>query len=155
MNEKLCLSEKRILVEHAPHRFSLKAEVAAILPFIGDKILLLQRLSTHPQANLWCAPGGKVHESETPVQAVIRELQEETSLAAQLDAIVDLGKYYVRYPNGDFIFYLFKVHLESHLVNIQIRYDEHQAYGLYSLEEASTLFLTPGLDECFEIAMKN
>jgi 8-oxo-dGTP diphosphatase len=149
----LCHSGERVLQTQPPPNFLIKAQVAAILPLIEDKVLLLQRLPTHPQANLWCVPGGKIHATETPVHAAIRELQEETGIVADPEALIDVGKYYVRYPNGDFVFYLFKLDLSGNDINVRINEDEHQAYCLCPLEEAKSLPLTPGLDECFELAL--
>ena len=46
-----------------------------------DRLLLLKR---HPSSiympNKWGLPGGKIEESETPMEAAIRETEEETAL---------------------------------------------------------------------------
>jgi len=42
--------------------------------------LLLKRHEKQHCAGLWSFPGGKVDEAETPKEAAIRELQEETGL---------------------------------------------------------------------------
>jgi len=144
-----------VLLTDSPPGFSVKAEVAAVLPFFEDKILLLQRLPTHPQANLWCAPGGKLNRGETPLSAAVRELAEETGIEADPNSLIYLGKFYVRYPNGDFIFHLFQTQLTVYPSPISIRREEHQSYGFYSPEELSALALTPGLDECIEFAIRS
>ena len=136
-----------------PPDFSLKAEVAAVLPLIQDQVLLLQRVPTHPQANLWCSPGGKMIPGETPSIAAARELKEETDIEVDATALISLGKFYVRYPNGDYIFHLFKTHLLS-LPEVKIDPQEHQSYCLCPLQDVSSLALTPGLDECIELALK-
>lgn len=131
-----------------PPDFSPKAEVAGILTYIDDKILLLQRLPNHAQANLWCAPGGKIGVGEMPLEAVMRELKEETGIEVEANGVSYLGKYYVRYPNGDYLFHLFRTELQG-VKEITICQKEHQSYGLYSFEELSELPLTPGLYETF------
>ena len=152
--KSFCLAGDRVLLKDPPVNFSLKAEVLAVLPFIHDKVLLLQRLPTHPQANLWCAPGGKIHWNETVKEAAVRELWEETGIKIEKDALVNLGKFYVRYPNGDFIFHLYQTHLsESDAIKIQISKAEHQNFCLCPVEKIYHLPLTPGLEECFELAM--
>lgn len=146
--------EAKVLQENIPLKFSPKAEVACVLPFIeGNKVLLLQRVQSHPQANLWCAPGGKLKSHETPRLAVIRELREETGLEVDPGSLLYLGKFYVQYPNGDFIFHLFATYIFDEQIDIKINKDEHQAYCIRPLNELSKLPLTPGLEECFEIAI--
>jgi 8-oxo-dGTP pyrophosphatase MutT (NUDIX family) len=145
--------EGKVLQENIPLNFSPKAEVACVLPFIEeDRVLLLQRTHAHPQANLWCAPGGKLISNETPRLAAIRELREETGIEVDPESLIYLGKFYVQYPNGDFIFHLFTTHLLDKQNNIQINNDEHQAYYVCHVNELSMLPLTPGLEECFAIA---
>lgn len=149
----ICTGEEKVLLQDPPLGFRLKAEVVAVLPFFGEEVLLLQRLPTHPQANLWCPPGGKIDPHETTADAAIRELFEETGIKIDRDVLVYLGKYYVRYPNGDFIFYLYKANVDENAKNaIRISNKEHQNFCLTHLTEIGSLSLTPGLDECFELA---
>lgn len=143
-----------MLLKEPPLNFSIKAEVVAVLPFIEDNILLLQRLPSHPQANLWCPPGGKIHPNEKTATAAVRELFEETGIKIEENLLIDLGKFYVRYPNGDFVFYLYKADVPKSCVTaIQIRANEHQNFCLCPVHDIDYLPLTPGLNECFEIAM--
>lgn len=151
---QFCVAGEKVLLKDQPINFSVKAEVVAILTFFDDEVLLLQRLPTHPQANLWCAPGGKIHFEETAKDAAIRELFEETGIKIEEELLIDLGKYYVRYPNGDFIFYLYKTNLpKMDQQNIRISEAEHQNFCICSVQEIADFPLTPGLDECFEIAI--
>lgn len=147
-------SLRKVLLTEPPKNFILKAEVVAILPFIEDRILLLQRLPTHPQANLWVPPGGKINPGETIREAAVRELYEETGISTNKDSLIDLGKYYIHYPNGDFLFYLYKFTTEDYPLNIQIKEKEHQSYCLCTISQAKNLPLSPGMDECFDIALQ-
>ena len=46
----------------------------------GDKTLLLW----HPRLRMWVPPGGHLEPDEDPVTAVLREIREETGLAAEV-----------------------------------------------------------------------
>jgi 8-oxo-dGTP diphosphatase len=51
--------------------------VCVALVDADGRVLLAQRPAGKPMAGLWEFPGGKVHEGETPEDALIRELKEE------------------------------------------------------------------------------
>lgn len=51
------------------------------------KVLLIRR-ATPPRQDKWSLPGGLQHLGETLTQAILREIQEETSLAVHLGEIV-------------------------------------------------------------------
>jgi 8-oxo-dGTP diphosphatase len=54
----------------------------------GDEILLIKRANP-PQAGRWSLPGGRVEAGETLVEAVIREVSEETGLAIHVDKFLE------------------------------------------------------------------
>jgi len=56
--------------------------VAAVI-FRGVEVLLVRR-GQEPQKGSWSLPGGAVEVGETLTQAVIRELNEETGITAEL-----------------------------------------------------------------------
>ena len=41
-------------------------------------------LHWHPKLDIWLPPGGHVEENEDPVQAVLREVEEETGIRAEV-----------------------------------------------------------------------
>lgn len=53
----------------------------------GNKFLILQRLPSQYQGNLWGLVGGKIEEGESPESAVVREIQEEVGLAMSQEEI--------------------------------------------------------------------
>ena len=55
---------------------------AAVAAFVFDKqgrTIVQQRIGSHG-ANTWCPPGGKIDYGETPKEAIVREVKEETDL---------------------------------------------------------------------------
>lgn len=54
--------------------------VAAALVDPDGRVLLARRPEGKSMAGLWEFPGGKVHEGETPEQALVRELTEELGI---------------------------------------------------------------------------
>jgi len=54
--------------------------VAVALVDVDGRVLLAQRPEGKAMAGLWEFPGGKVHDGETPEDALIRELAEELGI---------------------------------------------------------------------------
>ena len=68
----------------APSR-PVPAVIAVVLR--GDEVLLVRRANP-PDAGLWGFPGGKIEYGETVADAALRELQEETAIAAQAGEVL-------------------------------------------------------------------
>ena len=54
----------------------------------ADERLLLVKRSVDPKKGWWCLPGGFMELQETPEQAGLRELKEETGLDGQIDMLL-------------------------------------------------------------------
>ena len=62
----------------------------AIIPYPGDKILLIKR-NTKPFVGYWALPGGRMDPGETIEQTIVREVKEETGLDAVI--VYKVGEY--------------------------------------------------------------
>lgn len=65
-------------------------QAALAVPWTGfgaaRRLLVTRRLPNKRFAGLWEWPGGKVESGESPVQAAVRELMEETGVVAPTEA---------------------------------------------------------------------
>jgi 8-oxo-dGTP diphosphatase len=98
--------------------------------------LLLVRRGRAPSAGLWSVPGGRLEAGETPQEAAVREVREETGLEValgQLLATVEIGEFLVH----DFA---------AEVVGGQLQAgDDASEVRWCSFDEAALLPLTPGL----------
>lgn len=62
-----------------------------VICFRGDEVLLIRR-GTAPRKGDWSIPGGRIETGETEADAALRELSEETSVAAILGDKIDTIK---------------------------------------------------------------
>ncbi|GAB2944788.1 8-oxo-dGTP diphosphatase MutT [Hafnia psychrotolerans] len=53
-----------------------------------NEIFITQRDASSHMAGFWEFPGGKVEADETPCEAVVRELQEETGIVAERPVLI-------------------------------------------------------------------
>ncbi len=72
------------------------------------KLLLVRRASRHGRGN-WQLPGGFIEPDETMEQAVVREVQEEAGVRAEVEAVLGLrSRYDPENGNGMYVVLLLK-----------------------------------------------
>jgi 8-oxo-dGTP diphosphatase len=95
-----------------PEGFSPKRAVAACYIESEGKLLLLRRSACQKeggvQKHVWGVPAGKLEPGETPRAAARRELEEETGIAIDPSMLQDLGTLYIRKPEIDYSYTMFR-----------------------------------------------
>ena len=113
---------------------------ATTLVFNDNKDLLL---NLRTDTNSWGIPGGSMELFETIEETAIRELKEETGIAADDLKLVDVlsgQEYYFEYPNGDkmcTVIVLFKVN--NYKGNIKVSDNESKELRFFSLDNLPQL----------------
>lgn len=82
------------------HQRLLLPSVAALIYDSSDRILLVRQRD----GDAWSTPGGAIEPDETPADAVVREVWEETKLLVSTKRIAGIfggPDFVVRYENGD------------------------------------------------------
>lgn len=87
-----------------PMRLLLPSVSAHVFDAEGRLLLVRQR-----DLGLWSTPGGMIEPDESPADAVVREVWEETGLRVtpeQVSAVYGGAGFEVRYPSGDEVQYV-------------------------------------------------
>lgn len=75
----------------------------------GGQLLMVRRASRHGRGN-WQLPGGFIEPDETIEQAVVREVQEETGVVAEVEGVLGLrNRYDPEQGNGVYVVMLLRL----------------------------------------------
>ncbi len=94
------------MVAAGDDRMVLKVAAGVLQDRLG-RVLIAQRPDGAHMGGAWEFPGGKIHSGETPLQGLVRELQEE--LAIHVVYARHLIHYYHDYPDRRVYLYVWKV----------------------------------------------
>lgn len=133
-----------------PDAFRSRFHVAACLFRSEDKLLFLKR---HPKKNYgghWCCPGGKLERGEQHLEAVKREVFEETALDIPHDKFTFLETFYIRYPEIDFVYHIFFHALDKQPEELKLSTTEHTDFNWIHLDNLTDHLLIPGEKACIE-----
>ena len=125
---QLMQNQSQLVFVQPPPNFNPKVEVAACFIHVEDQVLFLKRQPHKTEGDMWGIPGGRLEKGESAQEAVIREIQEETSLELSSPLIKSFGKVYIRYTHVDFIYHMFEYRLKEFPAQIKIDPIEHTEY---------------------------
>jgi 8-oxo-dGTP diphosphatase len=116
--------------------------VRAIITDESGNVLILKRTGNSCKSGEWCLPGGCIDYGQTAVEALIREIKEETSLTCQ---------------KVKFLFYLDSLpekHLVLHYINLYF-FCIADGQIILNHESSDYLWIGPGEMHEYKIAFKN
>ena len=116
--------------------------VAAIIRDESGKILLVKSAN----ADVWSLPAGAIDLGESPAQAVVREVFEETGLKVRAERIVGVfggEKFRYVYPNGDAVEY-FIIVFECEIIGGELSAQDGEVseFRYFSSEEMPALAIS-------------
>jgi mutator protein MutT len=123
----------------------LSPSVAAIIRNEAGQILFLVRSDN----GLWDLPAGAIDPGETPAQAIVREVREETGLIVEPTAVAGVfgGQgFRLRYGNGDVVEYTVIV-FECRIVGGELGGLDGEAAELHFIDASKKPPLTAGFPE--------
>lgn len=100
-----------------------RTRIAAYGLVLHQDRLLLCRTSNHlPQwAGQWTLPGGGIDFGEPPVDAMVREVQEETGLRVRATSVATVDSFFVEDDSGSF--HGIRIIYNTQLVGGQLRFE--------------------------------
>ena len=140
-----------------PKNFNPKFEVVSCFLQYQNEFLLLLRQNHKNQGNTYGVPAGKIDQWETPLQAMIRELSEETGIILspeQQQYLTYFKKVYPIHSGYEFIYHMY--HLDGEKIfptkpNLTINPNEHKEYIRITPSQAINKSLVPDLDTCIKL----
>lgn len=143
------LSARVFLEPHAD--FKPRLDVAAVYIEYEDQILLLHRQNHVSQGNKWGIPGGKVEKNESPREAVIREVREETGLDISKNSIETLKPVYIEYSEKNhFVYHAFRTRFVGDPASVKIDFKEHKGFTWVTPSDALKMDLLMDEDTCIQ-----
>jgi 8-oxo-dGTP diphosphatase len=125
---------------------------ASIAVVRGDRVLLIER-GKAPLAGRWSFPGGRIEPGETARAAALRELDEETGVAADVLCLIDVHDAIARADDGRLTaHYLIAVFAGRWMAGEPLARDDARAARFVTREEACHLPLTAGAADLIERA---
>ena len=132
-----------------PEDFNKQFDIVGCCIEHDGKFLLLLRHPHKASGNKWGLPAGKREGGETLLEAVLREVNEETGLALSPSDIKHFRSVYVRDGSFDLEWHMFSTILDAK-PSIIIEPSEHSEFKWVAPREALSMDLIHDLPESIE-----
>lgn len=133
-----------------PQNFFPDIEVVACLVKYKEKFLLLHRQDSKIHGNKWGQPAGKVDPLDlNSLDAITRELEEETGIVAKKENLVFHKTFFVSHTDRDFLYHYFVLHLHKK-PKIILSEKEHKSFIWVTVDKALKMSLIPDEDYCIK-----
>lgn len=141
-----------MIYREQPSNFNSRYNVVAAFVESQNNILFLQRDLAKPEGGRWGLPAGKVDPRESLQDAVFREVREETDLRVHMfSRIIFERSVFVRWPEKDFIYHMFRLVCHELQPRITLNPQEHSGCGWFNPLLSLRLDLVPDQAECTRI----
>jgi len=140
-----------MIYKNVPKNFRLKFSVVSCYVEHDGEILLLHRHDHKSEGGRWGVPAGKIDQGENELEAMIREIKEETGQKVSAEELEYLSKVYVKYPEYHFVYHMFRVKLDKK-ADIILSSSEHKDYKWVAPQGALNLALVRELDRCLKMS---
>ena len=141
---------KTMIYNKLPKKFQPRFEVVSCYIEHNNKILLLHRHKNKSEGDKWGVPAGKIDSGESEMEAVIREIREETGQKFLSSELKYLTKVYVKYPEYHFIYHMFHIKIDKQ-PKVRLSTEEHKTYKWLLPNEVLKLNLVRELDRCIKM----
>lgn len=136
-----------------PADFQARVEVSACFLEKDGKFLFLHSQDHKSQGNTWGIPGGKVEKNESALDAVMREVEEETEIMLNAESIKHIQTVYItnKSTNFSYVYHMYSAPYSGSLA-ISIAPSEHKGFTWVSLTDALKMELMDDEAPCIELA---
>lgn len=142
-----------MISKEKPAEFKKQFDIVGCLLEHDGKIVLLRRQLHKASGNKWGLPAGKMDAGESTLQAMLREVKEETGLVLPEESLKYFDSFYVKDGSLDLEWHMFRTKLDTP-PTIKINPEEHLEYYWATPEEALRMDLIYGLRESIQFFYK-
>ncbi|MCI0597483.1 NUDIX hydrolase [Candidatus Parcubacteria bacterium] len=130
-----------------PEDFNKKGDIVGCYIEHDGAFLVLRRHAHKSNGGCWGLPAGKAEPGEAILEAIEREIREETGLSIPKEELTYFASVPVRHGTIDFDYHMFSVPFNER-PDIAINVHEHKDYAWVTPKQALQLPLVEDQDEC-------